>query len=90
MIEHDRTGHQFHARLNGLRAVLEYRRAPGRIVFVHTEVPEAFRHRGVADMLAHAGLEYARAEHLVVIALCPFVASYIRRHPEYQALTQTS
>ena len=89
IVEHDPAEHQFHARLNGLRAVLEYRRAPGKIVFVHTEVPAAFRHRGVADALAHAGLEYARTEHLAVIALCPFVASYIRRHPEYQALTQT-
>jgi len=88
IVEHDPAGHLFHARLNGLRAVLEYRRAPGKIVFVHTEVPAAFRHRGVADALAHAGLEYARTEHLAVIALCPFVASYIRRHPEYQALTQ--
>ena len=39
--------------------------------------------------MAHAGLEYARSEHLAVIALCPFVASYIARHPEYQALTQS-
>ena len=35
------------------------------------------------------GLEYARAEHLAVIALCPFVDSYIRRHPEYQPLMQS-
>ena len=89
IVEHDPAAHQFHARLNGMRAVLEYRRAPREIVFVHTEVPPAFRHQGVADALAHAGLEYARTKHLAVIALCPFVASYIRRHPEYQPLTET-
>jgi predicted GNAT family acetyltransferase len=71
-------------RLNGTRAVLEYRRAPGQLVFVHTEVPEAFQHHGLADALAHAGLEYARQEHLAVDARCPFVAAYISRHPEYQ------
>ncbi len=87
LVEHDAAEHLFYARLNGMRAVLEYRRAPGKIVFVHTEVPAAFQHRGVADVLAHAGLEYARREHLAVTALCPFVASYIRRHPEYQPLT---
>jgi len=73
-----------------MRAVLQYRHASGKIYFVHTEVPPAFQHRGIADALAHAGLEYARAQHLTVVALCPFVASYIRRHPEYQGLTQTS
>ncbi len=87
VVEHDPAAHQFTARLNGSRAVLEYRRAPGKIYFVHTEVPAAFQHRGIADRLAHAGLEYARTEHLAVIARCPFVASYISRHPEYQALT---
>ena len=84
IVEHDPAAHQFYVRLNGTRAVLEYRRAPGKIVFVHTEVPEAFRHHGLADALAHAGLEYARQEHLTVDARCPFVASYISRHPEYQ------
>jgi predicted GNAT family acetyltransferase len=89
IVEHDPAAHQFLARLNGTRAVLEYRRAPGKIYFVHTEVPAAFQHRGIADALAHAGLEYARTEHLAVIVLCPFVASYIRHHPEYQPLTET-
>lgn len=89
VVEHDIAAHRFHARLNGLRAVLEYRRAPGKIYFVHTEVPAGFQHRGIADALAHAGLEYARTEHLAVIAICPFVASYISRHPEYQPLVET-
>ena len=88
IVEHDPVAHQFSAVLGGSRAVLEYRRAPGKIFFVHTEVPEAIRHHGVADTLAHAGLEYARAEQLGVIALCPFVAAYVQRHPEYQALMQ--
>jgi uncharacterized protein len=87
-IEHDTTAQQFYAMLNGERAVLQYRRSPGKIYFVHTEVPPAFRHHGIADALAHAGLEFARAEHLAVTALCPFVASYISRHPEYQAPIQ--
>jgi predicted GNAT family acetyltransferase len=89
IVEHDPAAHQFRARQNGMSAVLEYRRAPGKIYFVHTEVPAAFRHRGIADAMARAGLEYARTAHLAVVALCPFVDSYIRRHPEYQPLTQT-
>jgi uncharacterized protein len=56
------------------------------IVFLHTEVPKAIEGHGVAGKLARAALEYARDEGLGVIARCPFVAAYVRRHPEYQAL----
>ena len=77
---------QFEARAGDRVAVLRYRRSPDRIVFVHTEVPEGLRGHGVADQLAHAGLEFARAEKLNVIPLCPFVATYIRRHPEFEPL----
>lgn len=30
IVEHDPAAHQFQARLNGMQAVLDYRRAPGR------------------------------------------------------------
>ncbi len=56
------------------------------IVFTHTEVPEALEGHGIAAKLAHTALEHARAQRLTVVPLCPFVASYIRRHAEYQGL----
>ncbi|MGH2634003.1 MAG: GNAT family N-acetyltransferase [Tepidiformaceae bacterium] len=40
----------------------------------------------MAGRLAVAGLDYARANGLRVIASCPYVHSYIERHPEYQDL----
>ena len=40
----------------------------------------------MADKLSHAGLEYARGKRLTVVPICPFVAAYMRRHPEYQSL----
>ncbi|MEP7028866.1 MAG: GNAT family N-acetyltransferase, partial [Candidatus Eisenbacteria bacterium] len=50
------------------------------------EVPEALAGRGVANALARHALEAARARGLHVVPLCPFVASYIRRHDEYADL----
>jgi predicted GNAT family acetyltransferase len=67
-------------------AVLQYRLTPGRITFLHTDVPEALRGQGIAHKLAHAGLEHAKAEALGVVPLCPFVRSYLTKHPEYGAL----
>jgi len=44
-------------------------------------VPQPFRGRGLATALAKAALEAARAEGLRVIAQCPFVRAYLRKHP---------
>jgi uncharacterized protein len=59
----------------------------GHIVFVHTEVDDAFEGKGVGSVLARAALDDVRAkgEHDVV-ALCPFIAAWIERHPAYQDL----
>lgn len=61
-----------------------------RIILEHTEVAPALRGRGVAGALAKAALEYARANALTVIPVCPFVISYLARHPEYQTLLDQS
>ncbi len=89
-IQNNEAGQQFEANVDGDLAFVEYRRSGNKLVLVHTEVPEALEGRGIGSQLAHAALEYARAQHLGVVPLCPFVASYIRRHPEYQDLVHPS
>jgi len=69
-----------------LAAFTNYRLAPDRIVFTHTETLDAFKGIGVATHLARAVLDAARARGLRVVARCPFVANYIDEHPEYQDL----
>jgi uncharacterized protein len=60
-----------------------YRRQPGQILFVHTEVDERFEGRGLGSRLIHDALKDARKQKLAVVPLCPFVRSFIQRHPEY-------
>jgi predicted GNAT family acetyltransferase/glutaredoxin len=61
-----------------------YHRRGDRIAFTHTEVDEALEGRGFASRLVEAALDDARGQGLEVVPLCPFVASFIDRHPEYQ------
>ena len=61
-----------------------YRRRNGRIALIHTEVDEALEGRGLGSRLVTAALDDARDQGLEVVPLCPFVASFIDRHPEYQ------
>ncbi|HUY80084.1 MAG TPA: GNAT family N-acetyltransferase [Ktedonobacterales bacterium] len=74
---------QFEAHVGPYVGVIQYERLGDMIVFTHTETPEELEGHGVASKLAQAALDDARAQGLRVAPLCPFVASYIKRHPEY-------
>jgi uncharacterized protein len=63
-----------------------YARKGNRIVFLHTEVDDAYEGRGLGSKLAQAALDDARSRGLAVVPLCPFIERYIERHPEYEPL----
>jgi hypothetical protein len=63
-----------------------YRRRPGIIAFVHTEIDERFEGEGLGSRLVHDALGDARRDSLAVLPFCPFVNGYIERHPEYVEL----
>jgi uncharacterized protein len=88
VVENNEAAKRFEARIADQAAFIQYRYANNELVLIHTEVPDALSGRGIAGKLAQAALEYARAAGVKVVPLCPFVSSYIRRHPEYQALVQ--
>lgn len=55
------------------------------IEYKHTLVPEALGGQGIAGYLVKHILDDAAAKNLVVKPTCPYVKSYIDKHPEYQA-----
>ncbi len=63
-----------------------YATRPGLIAFVHTEVDERLKGRGLGDRLIRFALEDARARDLAVLPFCPFVKAFIERHREFEAL----
>ena len=64
-----------------------YELTPGLVVFTHTEVDEAFEGRGVGGALVQGALDdVRRAGDRKVQPRCPFVASWIAEHPDYQDL----
>lgn len=77
---------RYEARVHGRLAVIDYRLAGDRIALIHAGVPKELRGRGLAARMTRVALEDARARHLAVIPRCPYVAAYIRRHPEYRDL----
>jgi uncharacterized protein len=74
--------HRYEIAIGAQTAFLEYRRRPGVVVLVHTEVPPALRRQGLGAKLARFALDSARAAGLRTVVLCPFVKTYLERHPE--------
>ena len=71
---------------DGTFAFAEYNLIPGKIMFTHTEVPQAHEGKGLGTALIRAGLAAARERGLKVIPICPFFAAYMQKHEEVQDL----
>lgn len=80
-VRDNRDAQRFELEQDGGVATLAYERRPGSIVLVHTEVPLALRGHGIGEALVNGALALARAEGLSVVAVCPFVRAYLKRHP---------
>lgn len=80
---------RFEIEQNGEVAYLEFSLSPGVLELIHTEVPKAARHMGLAFSLAETALHYARENHLKVDIICPTVRKYVEEHPEYSDLTMS-
>jgi predicted GNAT family acetyltransferase len=71
---------------NGHVAYLEYTLAGKILQLIHSTVPQELRGQGLGSELAHAALEWARGQELKVDVICPSVAEYLKKHPEYADL----
>src|SRR5512140_3384697 len=76
-IEIERQGHV---------AYLEYTLVGKILQLIHSEVPAALRGQGLGSELAHSALEWAREQGFKVDVICPSVAEYLTKHPEYADL----
>jgi len=62
-------------------AFLAYEQSPESLTLVHTEVPVPLRGHHLGEALVKSALDHAKQEHLRIVAVCPFVRAYLRRHP---------
>ena len=67
-------------------AFSEYIRAKDKIYLTHTEVPEELAGKGIGSALIGKVLETIKENDLTLVPLCPFVALYLKRNPEWKSL----
>lgn len=73
-----------------LAGFTETQRRGDFVIMPHTIVEDRYEGNGVGSKLVKAALDDIRAEGLSVLPLCPFVAAWIRDHPDYTSLVPES
>ncbi len=68
----------------GTLGYLEYEPREAFTVLPSTSVDQSLRGQGWGDRLARFALDDLRSKGVEVEPTCPFVASWIERHPEYE------
>ena len=77
---------RFELELGGGTAVIDYRRAGATLYLNHAEVPAAMGGRGIGTRLVKETLDVIRSRGERVVPVCPFIRSFIARHPGYADL----
>ncbi len=72
--------------VDGERCMLDFALADDIMDIRSVRVPDAVGGRGLAGKLTRHALSWAESESLRVIPSCPYVAAWIKRHPDYKAL----
>ena len=85
-VVHDSAAHRLRIDLPEGEASLEYQERDGRMVLLHTGVPEDAEGEGYGGALVRAAFDHARATGVGVVPLCAFARAYVARHPEYADL----
>ena len=77
----NRDAQRFELQVDGETAFLQYQRSDRALTLIHTEVPERLRGHKLGERLVVAALAAGRAEGLRIVAVCPYVREYLRKHP---------
>lgn len=67
-------------------AKIDYILVNDKIYLTHTEVPKSLNGKGIGSKLVRAALENIKSRSLTLIPLCPFVALFLQRNPDYKKL----
>ncbi len=77
---------RYELRVEGKTVFMEYIIAQDKIYLTHTEVPVELEGKGYGSKIILQGLVDVKKRGLTLIPLCPFVAGYLKKHPEWRDL----
>jgi predicted GNAT family acetyltransferase len=89
-ITDNKTSSRFEMKVDGNISYIEYMLAGNKIILTHTEVPVQLEGKGVASAMIKKVLMHVEGTDRKLVPLCPFVAAYIKRHPEWEKIVDES
>ena len=94
LIQHKQIGKNgiFYVGRNGaIGAELIYHIDPGgNMVIEHTEVGKEFAGKGAGKELVETAVDYARAQNMKIIPLCPYANALFKKTPAWRDLLLTT
>ena len=83
--------HRFESMTDGKESFVEYQTVDDEtLALVHTEVDPSLEGQGIGTKLVESVLAYVDRNNLKIVPLCPFVATYIKRHPDWNRIVSTA
>lgn len=77
---------RFEMKFENHLSLIEYEIRADVIALLHTEVDPALEGRGAGTAIVEKTLLKIEKDGLQLLPLCPFVAAYIKRHPEWERI----
>ena len=74
---------RFELNIDDSVAFIEYKLSDNILFLIHTEVPTSLEGKGVGSAIVSKTLEYAKENGYKIVPFCPFVKTYLKRHPEW-------
>jgi predicted GNAT family acetyltransferase len=85
-VTHNPSRQRFETTVDGQLCAADYQLRGNVVWMTHTGVPSVVGGRGIAAELVRVTLAWARDKGYTVEPACSYVETYMRRHPETQAL----
>jgi predicted GNAT family acetyltransferase len=86
-VTRDVGGHRYTISVDGEPAgFTEYADRGDQRIFVHTVVDDAFSGQGLGSVLARFALDDTRSAGKTIVPVCPFIAAYVARHHDWDAV----
>ncbi len=78
---------RFELHTEGYIAFIDYILNNENIMFLtHTEVPKELGGKGIGRTLVQNSLEFLKENDYKLAPLCPFVAAYVKKNPEWKTI----
>ncbi|AOM78802.1 GNAT family N-acetyltransferase [Pedobacter steynii] len=81
---------RFELKIGDYITFIDYKEHDKKIWLIHTEAPAELQGKGAATAVIEKTLAYIEENGYTLIPICPLVAAYLKRHPDWNRILDPS